>query len=324
MADQLPPSDREMPAASSGPSHSHDPHPHHGHHLHLNPEGGPENQRRVLFAMLLTGGFMFAEVIGGLLSGSLALLADAGHMLTDSAALALAWLAFQIARRPADARRSFGYRRFEVLAAFANGLALFAIVAWILFEAVQRLTNPVEIHGAPMLGVAAVGLVVNIIALKILHQDHTENINIRGARMHVLSDLLGSVAAIAAALVILATGWTPIDPLLSMLVAVLIMRGAWKLLQQSTHILLEGTPDDINREAVRRHLTETMPELIDVHHIHAWSLSDSQTVMTLHAQIPEQSDQAALLKRMKSVLAQRFNVSHATIQLEPCGCPDRH
>lgn len=322
MSEQAIPANRKISQTSDKHARAH--HHHHSHHHGPHMDGGTDNQRRVLFAMLLTGGFMFAEVIGGLLSGSLALLADAGHMLTDSAALALAWLAFRVAQRPADARRSFGYRRFEVLAAFANALALFAIVAWILFEAVQRLMNPVEIHGAPMLGVAAVGLVVNIVALKILHQGHAENINIRGARMHVLSDLLGSVAAIAAALVILATGWTPIDPILSVLVALLIVRGAWKLLQQSTHILLEGTPDDINREAVRQHLTETLPELIDVHHIHAWSLSDSQTVMTLHAQIPEQSDQAALLKRMKTLLAHHFNVSHATIQLEPCGCPDRH
>ncbi len=323
MSEQAIPTDREMPAAGRKAAHRH-AHHHHGHHHGPLMEGGTANQRRVLFAMLLTGGFMVAEVIGGLLSGSLALLADAGHMLTDSAALALAWLAFRVAQRPADARRSFGYRRFEVLAAFANALALFAIVAWILFEAVQRLLDPVEIHGAPMLGVATIGLLVNIVAFLILHRGQEQNLNIRGASMHVLSDLLGSVAAIMAALVILATGWTPVDPILSVIVALLIIRSAWKLLQQSTHILLEGTPEEIDRDAIYRHLTEAIPEVIDVHHIHAWSLSDSQTVMTLHAQISEQSDQSVLLERMKALLAQQFNVSHATIQFEFSGCPDRH
>lgn len=322
MAEQATPANRETSAASGEGAHRHAHHHPHPHASHM--QGGTNSQGRVLLAMLLTGGFMFAEVIGGLLSGSLALLADAGHMLTDSAALALAWFAFRIAQRPPDARRSFGYRRFEVLAAFANALTLFAIVAWILFEAVQRLLTPVDIQGVPMLTVAAIGLVVNIGAFLILHRGAEQNLNLRGASMHVLGDLLGSVAAITAALVILATGWTPVDPILSALVAMLILRSAWKLLQQSTHILLEGTPEDIDRDAVRRHLTEAIPEIVDIHHIHAWSLSDNQTVMTLHAQISEQSDQSALLARMKRLLAHHFNVGHATIQVEFCGCPDRH
>jgi len=187
----------------------------------------------VLWAFVLTAGFMGAEVAGGLLSGSLALLADAAHMLTDAASLALAWCAFRIARRPADPRRSYGYHRGQVLAAFVNGAVLVAIVAWIFIEAVQRLMNPVPVEGGLMLGVAALGLAVNVIAFLVLHGGDRENLNMRGAAAHVLGDLLGSAAAIAGALVILWTGWTPIDPILSMLVGLLVLRSAWMVVRES-------------------------------------------------------------------------------------------
>ncbi len=190
---------------------------------------GPDNQRRVGWAALLTGGFMVVEAVGGVLSGSLALLADAGHMLTDAAALALAWLAFRIARRPSDWKRTYGFHRFQVLAAYSNGLTLFFIALAIAYEAFQRLREPAEVLGGPMLAVAVLGLVVNIAAFLVLHGADRESLNVRGAMLHVLGDLLGSAAAIVAALVILWTGWTPIDPLLSVLVAVLILRSAWFL-----------------------------------------------------------------------------------------------
>ena len=189
------------------------------------------NERRVLAALCLTGVFMLVEAAGGLLSGSLALLADAGHMLTDTAALALAWVAFRTSRRPADPRRSYGYHRLQVIAAFVNGAALAAIVAWIAFEAIGRLLEPRPIDGPLMLAVAAVGLLVNISAFLILHGADRDNLNVRGAILHVVGDLLGSVATLAAAGVILATGWTPIDPMLSLLVAVLILRSAWALVR---------------------------------------------------------------------------------------------
>ena len=194
---------------------------HHHTHSHADPSGG--NEKRILWAMALTGSFMFAEVIGGILSGSLALIADAGHMLTDFAALALSWAAFRASRRPNDTKRTYGYHRFQVLAAFVNGLTMVLIVGWILFEAVRRLMEPVEILAGPMLVIAALGLVVNIIAFAILHSGAKENLNMQGAALHVLGDLLGSVGAIAAAGIILWTGWTPIDPLLSVLVALLIL-----------------------------------------------------------------------------------------------------
>ena len=205
----------------------------------------------MLLALVLTGGFMVVEVIGGLAAGSLALLADAGHMLTDTLSLALAFVAFRIGRWPHDARRTYGYHRFQVLAAFVNGLTLVAIVGWIAIEAIRRLLEPVEVLGGLMLAVAVIGLVVNIAAFAILHGGDRRNLNLRGAALHVLADMLGSVAAIVAALVISITGWMPIDPLLSLLVVLLILRSAWFLLRRSGHILLEGAPEWLDEAELR-------------------------------------------------------------------------
>src|SRR5690606_38642777 len=190
------------------------------------------DQRRVQIALVLTGLFMLVEVAGGLISGSLALLADAGHMLTDTMALLLAAVAFRVSARPADAKRSFGYHRFQILAAFVNGLTLLFIVGWILLEALQRFMDPPAVTGGLMLGVAAAGLVVNLVVFAILHGGDQENLNIRGAALHVLGDLLGSIAAVSAAIVIMTTGWMTIDPLLSVLVAALILRSAWLLVKR--------------------------------------------------------------------------------------------
>ena len=200
---------------------------------------------------MLTTVTLVAEAAGGIISGSLALLADAGHMLTDAAALALAYLAVRIARRPADWKRTYGFDRFEVLAAFANGLALFFISAMICFEAIKRMFNPVEVLGVPMLAIAAVGLTVNVVTLLILRHGGGANLNVRAALLHVMSDLLGSVAAIVAALIILQTGWTPIDPILSIVITLLILRSAWLITKDAGHILLEGAPSgiDVRRRA---------------------------------------------------------------------------
>ena len=216
---------------------------------------------------------MLVEVAGGLLSGSLALLADAGHMLTDAAALALAWAGFRIGRRAADARRTFGYMRMEVLAGLINALTLFALVAWILFEAVRRLRQPVEVLSGPMLVVAVIGLLVNIAVFAILHRGDRDHVNIRGAMLHVIGDMLGSVAAIAAAVTIRVTGWMPIDPILSVLVCLLILRAAWSLLRSASHILMEGAPPDIDVEDIRRHLIDTVPGVAEVQHVHVWSIT---------------------------------------------------
>lgn len=302
-----------------GHVHSHSQKGHlHGNHHH----GNSNNERRVFWAMLLTGGFVVAEVVGGLLSGSLALLADAGHMLTDTAALGFAWVAFRIGRKPPDALRSYGYHRFQVLAAFLNGATLLAIVGWIVIEAIQRLHQPMEVLGGLMLIVALLGLLVNVIALVVLEGGDRENLNIRGAVLHVLGDLLGSVATIVAAGVILGTGWTPIDPLLSLMVALLILRSAWLLLRESGHILLEGTPEQIDVARLRTALTEAVPEVDDVHHIHAWSLTPEKPLVTLHAHVSAEADHEQVLWGIQSFLAQRFGIAHATIQIERGRCLD--
>ncbi len=290
---------------------------HHDHnHSHIS------NERRVFWAMLLTGGFMVAEVIGGIVSNSLALLSDAGHMLTDFVSLALAWFAFRLARRKADIRRSYGYHRFQVVAAFVNGLALFAIAGWISVEAVQRLAAPVEVLAGPMLVIAVLGLFVNISAFAILHTGDRDNLNIRGAALHVMSDMLGSVAAIAASLIILKTGWMPIDPILSVVVVLLIVRAAYTVVRESGHILLEGTPENVDPSDLREQLKAAVPEVSDVHHVHIWSLTDERPVVTLHAVVADGADQDDALVAVHRALEELFGLSHATVQLERDRCPD--
>lgn len=263
---------------------------------------------------------MAAEVVGGILSGSLALLADAGHMATDTAALALAWYAIRVSREQPTAERSYGQHRFQVLAALINGATLVGISAWIVVEAVRRIADPVTVLGGPMLVIAVVGLAVNIAAFLILHRGAQENLNIRGATLHVLGDLLGSVAAIVAAGVILWTGWTPIDPILSVLVALLILRSAWMLLGRSWHVLMEGTPDWLDVAALRRDLTASVPGVTDIHHVHAWSLTPERPLVTLHANIDDGADHDDVLHRLQSRLAAEFGIHHATIQVERSGC----
>lgn len=259
---------------------------------------------------------MIAELAGGLISGSLALIADAGHMLTDSAGLALAWLGFRLARRPADKHRSYGYDRFGVLVAFGNGLALFAIAAWIVFEAAHRLREPQTVLGGVMLWVALAGLAVNVLAFWLLHGGDRTNLNMRAAALHVIGDLLGSVAALAAALVILTTGWTPIDPILSVLVAVLILGSAWRIVRDSAHILLEGTPPGLDVHKIGEDLKASVPSVLDVHHVHAWSISQERPVITLHARIDQSLAPEKVAAAIKKHLKTQYGVGHATVELE--------
>ena len=283
---------------------------HHGHHHH-----SAVNARAVGIAALLTGGFMIAEIVGGLVSGSLALLADAGHMLTDFAALAMAWAAFRVARRPADARRTYGFDRISVMAAFVNGLALFAVAAWILIEASRRLANPAPVEGGLMLAVAVLGLVVNIVAFRILSGGDRENLNLRAALLHVIGDLLGSAGAIVAALVILWTGWTPVDPVLSVLVSFLILRSAWTVVRDSGHILLEASPEGFDAAAIRADLTAAVPDVIAVRHLHAWSITENRPMVTLEAIVPAGTDLEAARRRIKSRLAEAHGFDHATVEV---------
>ena len=304
-------------------SHRHDhDHDHHGHDHHHETVVTDRNRKRVAAAFLLTTATMLVEFIGGWISGSLALIADAGHMLADSAALGLAWIAFLIAGRPADAARSFGYHRFQVVSAFINSATLIGLCLWITFEAILRLFNPEPVMGGTMLAVAIWGLIVNVIAFALLQSGDRTNLNIRGAAAHVLGDLLGSAAAITAALIIMTTGWMPIDPILSLFVVGLIGRSAWKLLRQSTHILMEGTPAEIDLEAIKSDLVENIPHVENVHHVHAWSLTPDRLLVTLHARVDTETGFGAILRAIAQRLADRHNIHHATIQLESDGCID--
>jgi cobalt-zinc-cadmium efflux system protein len=281
------------------------------------------NMRRVIFALVLTGTFMFVEVVGGILSGSLALLADAGHMLTDTMALALAAVAFHISKRPADAKRSFGYHRFQILAAFVNGLSLLVIVAWILFEAVVRFIDPPDVLGETMLVIAAIGLLVNLASFVVLHGGDRENLNIRGAALHVAGDLLGSVAAIVAAVVIIYTGWMAIDPILSVAVAMLILRSAWALVRRSAHVLLEGSPEWFDSSAMQEKLVASFPEVCGVHHVHVWGLTPQELMLTMHVQVTEQTeDRTEVVRRIKKMLKRDYGIGHSTVEIETDDCAD--
>jgi len=279
--------------------------------------------RRVLIALVLTATFMVVEVIGGVISGSLALLADAGHMLTDTMALALAAVAFQVSKRPADSRLTYGYQRFQILAAFVNGLSLLLIVAWILYEAFDRFRNPNPILGDTMLLIAVIGLVVNMVAFAVLHSGDRDNLNIRGAALHVAGDLLGSVAAIIAALVIIQTGWTPIDPLLSVAVALLILRSAWILVRRSAHVLLEGAPEWLDVDAMQQHIIRKVPSVLGVHHVHVWGMTPQDLMLTMHVRLqgpPENPTEC--IRQIKQVLKAEYGIGHTTVEIETDDCAD--
>lgn len=273
------------------------------------------NERKLAGAALLTGVFMVAEFIGGVISGSLALIADAGHMLADFAALTLAWFAQRIGRRPATWQQSYGFDRFSVLAAFVNGLVLFVVAGWICWEAYARLRSPGAVLGGLMIWVAVAGLVVNIAAFWILSRGAEANLNVRAATLHVVGDLLGSIAAAGAAIVILTTGWTPIDPLLSVFVALIIVRAAWSLVRESGHILLEGAPAHLDRNAVTDDLLTTVAGVRCIDHIHAWSITEERPMITLEAEAEAEADVDAIRLAIKARLKQRFRVDHATVEV---------
>ena len=279
--------------------------------------------RRVVVALVLTGTFMVVEVIGGILSGSLALLADAGHMLSDTIALGLAAVAFSVSKRPGDKKLTYGYQRFQILAAFVNGLSLLAIVGWILFEAVQRFITPSDVMGETMLVVASAGLVVNIIAFAVLHSGDKENLNIRGAALHVAGDLLGSVAAIIAAIVIIYSGWMAIDPILSIAVAMLILKSAWSLVRRSAHVLLEGAPDWLDVPAMQERIIAQVPQVAGVHHVHVWGLTPQDLMMTMHVRLSGKLDNpTSIIRQIKKIMLDEYGIGHSTIEIETDDCAD--
>lgn len=285
--------------------------------------GGPENDaRRIFWAFLLIGGFMIVEVVGGVISGSLALLADAAHMLVDTVSLLFAWIAFRLSRRPEDKMRTYGYHRFPVLAAFTNGVSLVFIVGWIFSEAVGRFINPTEVLAGPMLVVAVLGLVVNIGAFTLFLGANRDNLNVRGALLHVVSDMLGSIAAVSAALIIMTTGWMLADPILSVLVCLLVLRSAWFLLRESAHVLLEGVPKQLNVKEIGPDLIENIQTIEDVHHVHAWSLSQEHSLLTLHARVAEDANPDSTIAAIRARIDERFNIDHVTVQIELEDCTD--
>lgn len=302
-------------AAQSGHAgHDHGP----GAHVHAGTD-----RLRVLIVAAMTGVFMIAEAAGGWFTGSLALVADAGHMLTDSIALWLAWYAFRLGDRPATMRMTYGFGRVKTLVAYTNGITIFAVALWICYEAVLRFLTPPPVLGGPMLAVAIVGLLVNIVGFLILHGGDRDSLNMRGALLHVLGDMLGSAAAIVAALVILATGWTPIDPILSVLVAVLILSTAWALMRQAAHVLLEGVPDRIDRDGIARDLEQSVTGVREIHHMHVWSIDGSNVMATLHACLAEGADPHGAVAAVKARLATRHGIEHATVEPEYGQCADK-
>ena len=302
-----------------GHDHAGDTHAGHSHGAHVH---GGTDKKRVLIAAALTGGFMIAEAAGGLYTGSLALLADAGHMLTDAVALLLAWYAFHLAGRNATARLTYGFDRVKTLVAYTNGIAVFGIGLWIVVEAFHRVNEPSPVLGGPMLLIAGVGLAVNIATFFVLHGGDRESLNMRGAILHVLGDLLGSVAALAAAAIILLTGWMPIDPILSALVAVLLFRSAWSLVRESGNLLLEGVPESLDRDDIARDIVAHVPGVREVHHMHVWSLDGAKNMATLHACLNDGVDAQAAVAAVKKRLASKHGIAHATVEPEFDRCAD--
>lgn len=305
-------------------AHAHDGHAHAGHGHHHHDDGhahAPGGERRLLWAFALTTITLVVEAVGGWISGSLALLADAAHMLVDAAALLFAWLGALFARRPADARRSFGYARLEVLVGYTNALTQVFLVAWIVHEAVARFLAPAPILSGTMLAVAIAGLAVNLVVLRVLGGHHHDDVNTAGARLHVLGDLLGSVGAVVAALLVRHFDWLWADPVISVLVALLILNSAIRLLRRCAHILLEGVPEGADIALVSQAVEGEAEGVRDVHHVHVWQLSGGQRVATLHARLHEGASADRAIAAIQQVLRRRFGVSHATVQIEDLACP---
>ena len=270
--------------------------------------------RRLRLALGITAAFLLAEVVGGLLSNSLALLADAGHMLTDVAALALSLFVAWFSRQPHDQRRTYGYLRWEILAAFINGATLLLLSAWIAFEAILRLRHPEAIESGVMLVIAIGGIIANIGAAVVLHPASDASLNLRGAYLHVVGDLLGSVATVIAALLVRFTGWLVADPIVSILMTLLIVRGAWRLVRESVDVLLESTPSHISLGTVRKQL-EAIPGIESVHDLHVSMVTSTIVAMSVHAIVREPERHQHVLEHVHDAML-LFGIQHVTVQLE--------
>jgi cation diffusion facilitator family transporter len=292
-----------------------------GHgHSHSPATAGGAHRRRLVVVLGLTLAVLAAEVVGAVLSGSLALLADAGHMATDAAGLALALAAVSLAQRPARGRRTFGWQRVEILAAVANGLLLLAVAGYVLFEAIRRIGQPPEIGSGLMLVVASIGLVVNVGSLLILHRGRDASLNVRGAYLEVAADALGSVAVIVAAVVIATTGWTPADIVASAVIGCLVVPRAWHLLREAFDVLLEAAPRGVDLADVRAHILG-VDGVLDVHDLHAWTITSGMPSLSAHVTVAQDAlDEhgvGGILDRLSECTAEHFDVRHSTFQVEP-------
>ena len=286
----------------------------HGHeHARLRAD-----RRALALALALVASFMVVEVVAGLLAGSLAVLADAGHMLSDAASLALALFAAWLAGRPATPQRSFGYRRAEILAALANGVALVVVAIWIFVEAARRLSDPPEVVGGWVIVVGAVGLAVNLAAAAVLHGAGSHSLNVRGALLHVVADLWGSVGVIVAGIVILTTGWELADPIVALLIGLLILASAWRLLGESVAILLEMAPEGMAAEDVG-HAILGVPSVVQVHDLHVWTITSGFPALSAHVLVEPGADCHAIRRRIEVVLRERFALEHTTLQVDHAG-----
>lgn len=292
--------------------HHHHDHDHHGHsHAHHH-EANPTSA--LLWPLIITGGFALVEALGGWYTGSLALLGDAGHMVTDAAGLGLALLAAWIAKKPATQRHSYGLMRAEVIVALLNGATMLLVAISIVWEAIARLHTPHPVQGAEVMGIAFLGLLVNLIIAKQLH-GHQHDLNHRAAFLHVLGDLLGSVAALGAGAVIYFTGWTPIDPILSVLISVLILISSGRLLNEALHVLMEGVPHHLNIQQIQQHM-QSHQQVRAVHQVHVWALSSDKTALSAHVVVKDIQAWHEVLIHLRHQLHERFGITHITLQPE--------
>ncbi len=292
---------------------SHDHHHHEHHHSH---HEHPHGESVFLWPLLLTAGFALIEIAGAFYTGSLALLGDAGHMFSDVAALALAWLGAWMAHKPASTRHSFGFVRAEVMVALLNGVLMLLVVIAIFYEAIQRLQTPHAVHGLEVMLIAFVGMVVNILVARKLHQ-HQHNINHRAALLHVLGDLLGSVAALLAGAIIYFTDWMAIDPILSILIAILILVSTIRLLKEALHVLMEGVPHRLDLDEISQTM-HSVSNVQGVHSLHVWALSSEVTAISAHIVLTDMNDWHEVLLGLREILHEKFDIHHITLQPEVC------
>ncbi|WHY18865.1 cation diffusion facilitator family transporter [Paenibacillus sp. G2S3] len=294
----------------AGHDHSHGPH---GHH-HFDPSG---NKKGLMIALIITVGIMFLEFFGGLVTNSLALLSDSGHMLNDASSLALSLVAVWFATKPASPNKTYGFHRFEILAALLNGVTLFVVAGFIIVEAYGRFFEPPTVASGSMMLIACIGLLANVASAWSLMRkgDVKNNINLRSAYLHVLGDALGSVGAIVAGLVMMIFGWYIADPIISVLVALLILRGAWGIIKHTVHVLMEGTPITVNPSEVKAVL-ENIEGVINVHDLHIWTITSGLDSLSCHLLIRDQEDDQRILQQAIQLIAERFKIQHTTIQIE--------